>query len=269
MNILRKREDGYHDIESVFQQIDLADTIELSACQTGIELICSHPDVPSDDSNLCYQAARRLQEFTGKTDGVRIELYKHIPVGAGLGGGSSDAAVVLKVLNQQWNLQLAPDVLQTVGRQLGADVPFFLTGKTMFARGIGDILSPVRLASDYKILIVYPGFSVSTHWAYKNYKINLTNSKKTITLADLFLADLDLRDLTQYLKNDFEEVVFERYPQLDSIKSRLYSMGAYYASMSGSGSSVFGLFHPDANFSENLASLFGFGCAVFPAKPII
>jgi len=266
---LRKREDGYHDIESVFQQIDLADIIELTACKTGIEMICSHSDVPADESNLCYKAAHLLQKFTGKTDGVRIELHKHIPVGAGLGGGSSDAAAVLKVLNKQWHLHLGMDVLQALARQLGADVPFFLTGKTMLARGIGDILSPVRIPSDFKILIVFPGFSVSTVWAYKNYKINLTNSKKTITLADLFLADPDLLDLTQYLKNDLEEVVFKRHPQLDSIKSRLYSMGAFYASMSGSGSSVFGLFFPDVGFSGNLPELFGSGSAVFQVKPLI
>jgi 4-diphosphocytidyl-2-C-methyl-D-erythritol kinase len=268
LNILRRREDGYHEIESVFQQIDLCDAIRISPISHGIEIICSHPDVPCDASNICHKAVRLLQAQTGRNEGIRIELNKKIPVGAGLGGGSSDAAAVLKALNQQWDLGLAQDALRSLARQLGADVPFFLSGRTMFAQGIGDILSPVNLMLDFIILIVFPKFSVSTVWAYKNYKINLTNSKKNITLADLFLADLDLLDLTNYLKNDLEQVVFERHPQLNSIKSKLYAMGAFYASMSGSGSSVFGLFFPDISFSEDVEALFGFDCDVFISKPL-
>lgn len=268
LNILKKREDGYHEIESVFQQIDLSDEIILSSRDAGIQIVCNHPDVPCDETNICHKAVRLLWEEMGRKGGVQIEIRKNIPVGAGLGGGSSDAAVVLRELNQQWNIGLDLRSLHTLARRLGADVPFFLSGGTVLAQGVGDIFTPVQLPLDFSILIVFPNFSVSTVWAYKNFKINLTNSKKNIKLADLFLTDLDLSGLSQYFKNDLEKVVFQRHSQLHAIKTRLYSAGAFYASMSGSGSSVYGLFFPGISFPHDLESLFGFEYDYFWSKPL-
>lgn len=243
LNILSKRPDGFHELESVFQQISLADEIDFEIIPKGISVTTDLPSqVPDGEKNICYQAAKLLKDRFNVAQGIRIEIRKNIPVGAGLGGGSSNAAVVLAVLNHLWQLGLSCDELAALGAEIGSDVPFFISGGTMLARGRGEILSECQVPIDYRCALIFPNFSVSTVWAYKNFKINLTNIQKNIKLADVLSVNIKLHDFKKYFKNDLEAVVFQRYSELEQIKNSFYEIGAEYASMSGSGSSVFGLF---------------------------
>ena len=165
LNVLRKRDDGYHEIETIFQQIELADKIEIvkmAGTDSKILIECAHPLVPNNEKNICYHAASSLLNKFGISQNLKITITKKIPVGAGLGGGSSDAAVVLKAINQLCEIGLNPAELQEIARGIGADVPFFFYGGTMLATGIGDILTPVALPLNYQCVLIYPDISIST-----------------------------------------------------------------------------------------------------------
>jgi 4-diphosphocytidyl-2-C-methyl-D-erythritol kinase len=240
LNILDKRPDGYHNIETVFAPINIYDEIEFSECdeiliETNIEWL------PTDEKNICFKAAKTLRDIYAPGKGVRIKLTKKIPVGAGLGGGSSDGATVLKELNSLWNLNLSHSELCSIALSLGSDVPYFLKNGVAYAKGRGELLTYLDLNLSYYIVIVYPNLSVSTKWAYEKYieKENIVESG----YDKLFSAALkDTKLFRDKFKNDFEEIVFKRYAGLISIKNVLYEKGAVYASLSGSGSSLFGLY---------------------------
>ena len=243
LKILSKRDDGYHNIETVFQQIDLCDNIKIMLKQDGrIKIRTTNTHVPQNKNNICYQSVILLQQASGKRTGVEIIIEKNIPVGAGLGGGSSDAAAVLRGLVRLWKLEIAESELLSIAGQIGADVPFFLKGGAALATGIGDELAKLDLPTNYYCLLVYPNIEISSTWAYKNINFSLTNTKKSIKLSHIFSNDLDISKLRGAVCNDFEGVVFQEFPELDNIKKILYRNGAHFACMSGSGSTVFGLF---------------------------
>ncbi len=243
LNIISKRPDGYHNIETIFQQIDLCDTIKLTKISgSKIEIVSENQSIPHDEKNICYRAAANFFYTIGKSYGLLIEIEKKIPVGAGLGGGSSNAASVLNGLKQLFNIQIDDAGLVQLARKLGADVPFFFVGKTAFASGIGDILKQVKLTLPKHCLLIYPNINISTEWAYKNYNFDLTKSKNIIKLSRILHNHFDLFELGKLITNDFEEVVFREHPILREIKELLYGQGAVFASMSGSGSSIYGLF---------------------------
>ncbi|MCX5750294.1 MAG: 4-(cytidine 5'-diphospho)-2-C-methyl-D-erythritol kinase [Candidatus Saganbacteria bacterium] len=230
LKILGTRPDGYHNIDSIFQSISLYDEISITLLDTpGIEIVCSHPDVPCGERNIVYKAIKALPVV--KT-GVRIEIKKQIPVGAGLGGGSSNAAAVLLGLNQLWELGLSILELQKIGAKVGADVPFCLVGGTARVTGIGDIIEKIDPILQGHIVIVKPDFAVSTAWAYENY------------------------DKSKHGKfyNDLEPVVVAKYPQIAQIKQQLTDLGASRAMMSGSGSAVFGVFDREVKAQKALKS---------------
>lgn len=249
--VLGKRPDGYHSIETVFRLIDLYDEIEILQNEEGIHFSTDSPELSNDSSNLCVRAANLLRDLTGTHTGVDITLTKRIPIGAGLGGGSSDAAAVLKGLTRLWSLDITRDELQTVSATLGSDVPFFFTGMTAFATGRGEILDPFDLAMPYTILLVTPAIHVSTGWAYAQLR-PLQGVKRPNLRRVLEDGIGDPRQLQNSLVNDFEAPVFKHHPEVATIKATLLSEGAAYASMSGSGSSVFGLF-VDQAVAKNLA----------------
>ncbi len=197
-----------------------------------------------------------------------IRLYKRIPIAAGLGGGSSDAAAVLRGLSQLWHLDLSISDLHQLARSLGADVPFFLYGGTCIGTGIGDQIQPIDLPFDFQCILVYPNIEISSRWAFSNYNFSLTKTKKSIKLSHLFLNDVAISDLRRIIRNDLEEVVFPRYPLLKQIKRTLYDMGAFFASMSGSGSTIYGLFqnHTDVVEVEKLNFM---PCQIIFAMPMI
>jgi len=198
---------------------------------------------PSGALNLAWRAAEALKkQFTIKK-GCIINIRKVIPVGSGLGGGSSNAATALAALNKMWRLDLDVDRLIAIASTVGSDVPFFVQGKTAIGRNRGETLTPVSIPRKYWGVLVCPDFSVSTSWAYQSLNFSLTNSYKKSKLAD-FLQNLEDEKLWRaWLVNDFEPIVFQKHPILSSIKQDCYNLGAFYAQMSGSGSSVYGLYN--------------------------
>ncbi len=267
LHVKGKREDGYHEIVTVMQAIDLYDELLIEKAD-NLELICTSPDIPSDENNLVYKAAVKLREFTGINEGARISLKKNIPVAAGLGGGSSDAAAALSGLNRLWGLGLTVETLCGLGREIGSDIPFFLGGPTAAGYGRGDELIRLSNETDYWYLLVNPGIMISTAWVYSQVDIsaddircnrppldsenwigplvqpNLELTKEVVHIK-IFLPDglrLDGNNIWLFPYNDLEGVVIRRYPVIKKIKDEMVASGAMCALMSGSGSSVFGVF---------------------------
>ncbi len=266
LQVLAKRNDGFHEIESLIQAIDLCDEITLEKADS-ISLHCSDPSLPSDKNNLAYRAADAMR---GRFNipGVKIDLVKHIPAGAGLGGGSSDAAFVLRGLCRLFDLHPAYDELLEIAASLGSDISFFLTDGQALATGRGEILRPVSLPLDYEVAVLSPSISISTAEIYKLAKINLTKRN----IAHLFNTGIDFSGLVRLavdFRNDLEEVALIKYPDLIHLKQSLLGSGALVSSMTGSGSSFFGLFKQGAGKTGKLDSLSEHGVKVFWCKPIL
>lgn len=238
LNIIRKRPDGYHDLETVFFPTDFY-TDRLIFEPGGKELVfeCRSPwDTGADSDNLCVRAFRLLQRDYGIRGG-QLVLVKGIPIGAGLGGGSADAAFTLKMLTEAFSLPLDNARLKQYAAQLGSDVPFFIDNVPMYATGRGEILTPIALdLSGYRLEIVKPDISVSTREAYAG----ITPRVPDLNVRDI--VRLPVEEWTGKLRNDFEESIFQRHPALAELKTEMYRKGAAYAAMSGSGTAVFGLF---------------------------
>ncbi len=242
--ILGKRPDGYHDLETLFQMVSLYDTVELESRENKIELVCDDPKVPTDESNLMIRAARRLQEAVpGKKGlGCRMVLKKKIPMGAGLGGGSGNAAGVLIGLNRLWDLNLQSDELLEIGAQLGSDIPFFLCAPSALGEGRGERLTPLQPPKKFHVILVFPRVSMSTAEAYQALNFSLTKNAKNINILREFFSQSNIASLGAHLHNDLEPVVIKRLPVIASIKQKLDSLNADGVLLSGSGSAVFGIF---------------------------
>jgi len=244
LHISHKRDDGYHELETLLQMVSLYDAIELTTLPAGIELECDTPGIPKDHTNLVVQAAQLLMDASAckNKPGVRIRLDKNIPSGAGLGGGSGNAAGVLVGLNVLWDLKFPRQKLALLAAKLGADVPFFLTAPTALGTGKGDAVTPVQAVGKFDILLVYPNFSIATPWVYQNLNLKLTNPQNNISILKKFLSESQIGKLGKQLFNDLEPVVIERYPEIQGIKDDLCSLGAKGSLLSGSGSTVFAIF---------------------------
>lgn len=240
LSILAKRADGYHELETVFYPIAISDALEilpaanLTMTQSGIA-------VPGDPAqNLCLKAYHLLKKDFPTLPAVQMHLHKNIPMGAGLGGGSSDGTAALIILNQQFSLGLNDQQLIDYASQLGSDCPFFVYNKACHAKGRGEVLKPITLdLSNYQFLLVHPGVHIATAWAFQQLK---PHSKSESIQA---IIEKPITDWKNSLINDFEAPVFKAEPKLLVIKDQLYQLGAIYASMSGSGSSLFGIFPKD------------------------
>jgi len=228
---------GYHRVETILQSVDLRDRITFIPQGKEAIISSSHPQVPAGERNLCYQAWRLLTPERG----MRIVIEKRIPLGGGLGGGSSNAAVTLWALNHIWKLGKNREELLQLAAQVGADVPFFLLGGTVLCEGKGDILKPLPPLQGVYFLLVNPGFQISTSWAYNSYSFGLTDMDKFSRIKSS-LSQADFVHIPEEFPNDLEEVVAKRYPVIKRIKERLYGSGAQAASLSGSGPTVWGLF---------------------------
>lgn len=237
LHVLRRRSDGFHAIESVLLPIGWFDTVTVRPA-ADLSMTCSDRSLPVDDRNLCRRAARRLAEAAGIPAGAAIHLDKRIPVGAGLGGGSSDAAAALRLLAKCWKLSPSEHDLRRIAQQIGSDVPFFLEGRAAYATGRGGVLEPLEYACPYTLLVVKPPVSIATPDAYGLVE---PSDKPRPDLRTLVRSD-DLDRWSAELTNDFEQPVFARYPQIRAVKERLLEEGAAFASLSGSGSAVFGVF---------------------------
>ena len=251
LKVCHRRSDGYHEIETLMQKIDLVDRVRLEAGGDTIRLACPGSDLPEDEGNLAFRAARLLLAKGGVESGVDIVLEKRIPVAAGLGGGSSDAAAVLSGVNLLFDLGLDQGELLGLGRQLGADVPFFVTGyRAAWATGIGDRLTEAAPLDDGCLLVlVNPGFHVSTRWVYESFA--LTTGDNPYILARDWSGPQQQNGVEKNprqsansleLFNDLEAVTVNKFPEIGDIKCELLATGAEKVLMSGSGPTVFGIF---------------------------
>jgi len=237
LHVTRKRPDGFHDLETIFYPLPVNDALEVIT-HTALQFESSGIPVPGNAAdNLCLKAFELLRSDFPQLPPVSIHLLKNIPIGAGLGGGSADAAFMLQLLNQKFQLGLTEAVLVDYAAQLGSDCPFFIINRPCYATGRGEIMETISLdLSAYSFLLVHPGIHINTGWAFKQ----LTPGTPAYSLRDVIQTPVELwKDV---LTNDFEIPVFQAHPVLGNIKEQMYSSGAVYAAMSGSGSAVFGLF---------------------------
>lgn len=238
LDILRKRKDGYHELKMIMQTVSLYDEIYIENSDT-VSIECNKDDIPLNNKNLAWKAADAFFNYTSINSGCKIKLIKHIPDGAGLGGGSSDAATVLLALNEIYNTNITNEELINIAVKIGADVPFFILKGTCLAEGIGEKLTKIENNTDPYILIHKPSFSISTKWAYENLKLDNKNNYNVDKIVEnLKDKNYNFKDIFNYL----EDVSVSKYPQINDIKNKMKNYGATAALMSGSGSSVFGIF---------------------------
>ncbi|MFZ4056842.1 MAG: 4-(cytidine 5'-diphospho)-2-C-methyl-D-erythritol kinase [Ferruginibacter sp.] len=245
LSVQNKRSDGFHNLATVFYPIPLKDAIELiktpQISGSSIQFSQSGLSIPGDlSSNLCIKAYNLLQNDFPELSSVQLHLHKVIPMGAGLGGGSADAAFTLQLLNKVLQLQLTEEKLADYALQLGSDCPFFLYNMPCLATGRGEILKPLSIdLTGYQFILLHPGINVHTGMAFS--ALNRTENYVSNEILDSIIAQ-PIETWKAQLHNDFEEPVFQMHPNIAQMKQMLYSMGALYASMSGSGSTVFGIF---------------------------
>lgn len=256
LNIIEKRPDGYHNLETIFYPINLQDALEvamqdndskeytLRVCGTSLEI--------DDEDNLVVKAYKLLKKDHPQMLPIDIHMYKHIPAGAGLGGGSSDAAHMIKLLNEKFLLELSAEQMESYAAQLGADCAFFIKNRPVFATGIGNVFEPIELSlKGYHIVLVKPDIFVSTRDAFSQIK----PTRPSVSLKEIVKQPIE--NWKDSMKNDFEESVFLKFPEVAAIKDELYDLGAVYAAMSGSGSSVYGIFkEPIENVEDKFCGCF-------------
>ncbi|MDR3592703.1 MAG: 4-(cytidine 5'-diphospho)-2-C-methyl-D-erythritol kinase [Negativicutes bacterium] len=255
LDILHKRNDGYHEVAMVMQSIALADGVVLSDRDAGISVTTNLAGLDCGPSNLAYRAADLLAAFSGVRRGVHIELDKRIPLAAGLAGGSSDAAAVLAGLNRFWGLGLPLAELERLGATLGSDVPFCLRGGTMLATGRGEVLTPLPALPRVWVVLAKPAVEVSTAWAYQNYRPEAVDAHPDIPGLTACLEKQDLAGVARRLGNVLESVTIPAHPEIAALKQEMIQCGAMACLMSGSGPTVFGLAGDKAQARRIAASL--------------
>ena len=241
LDVLYKRDDGFHELRTIFQTVSLHDNLLLTQTDGLVEVVCDDRRVPEDETNLAFRAAVLLQEAAGASKGARIKIEKRIPVSAGLGGGSSNAAATLIALVKLWQIAVDDRTLLGISANLGSDVPFFLTGGTALGVGRGEEVYSIEQAESHHLLLVNPGFAVSTRDAYQKLS-RLTRSESASNIPFTLLAAKGISGLPLVARNDLEEAVLAAHPEIAEVKRRLLSLGARHAQMSGSGATVFGVF---------------------------
>ena len=243
LQIRNKRSDGFHNIHTIFQELELHDTMVLGLQDSGCGFTSNVSWLHNDASNLCFKAWNRLSEYYN-IGGISIDLIKNIPAGSGLGGGSSNAASVIKGLVELYKLDISQKDLQSIAISLGADVSFFLNGGLQQGDGIGEKLTRLPGLINGIYLLIVPDFEISTDWAYKSYKIFLDEGRDQVNFAGFLNRDIVP---FEFFENDFESIVVPAYPEIGEIKKRLEAYGSRFASLSGSGSTVYGIFDEESN----------------------
>ncbi len=243
LDVIRRKENGYHELSMIMQEISLKDIMKIRETDKNtIEIKCNHPDVPTDSKNIAHKAATLMMGKYNKNIGLIIEIEKNIPIAAGLAGGSTDAAAVLKGLNEIWNLNLNMEQLMEIGLELGADIPFCIMGGTALAEGIGERLRPLKSFKDKHLLLVNPGNSISTAEVYKGLDIDNIKNRPDNKLLIQAIEEDDIKKLAANMKNVLESQTIPKCPIIEKIKEELISQGAIGSLMSGSGATVFGIF---------------------------
>lgn len=239
LDVLEEREDGYHNIDTIMQLIDLKDVIEIECIDQNECIIeCNNQNIPLDHTNLVHKAWEALKKYTGIQQGIKVHIQKNIPVAAGLAGGSSNAAAVIKGLNEILGLNLSKEEMMEIGIGIGADVPYFFMGKTARATGVGNIFEEISPLKTVGVLIVNNGREISSKEVYEDIE---SSEKSKIGKVVSAIENQDLNALRESAYNTMEKVVFEKYPKIHDIKNRLLSLGADVVLMSGSGATVFAI----------------------------
>ncbi len=236
--ITEKRSDGFHNLETIFYQIDNQfDTISISKIDKGIKFNTEGPvQLLNSDENLCVKAVHLLQKYYTSIDGIQIDLFKTVPIGSGLGGGSSNAAAILNGLNEIFKLNITKEELKKIALELGSDVPFFIEGKTSYAEGRGELLEPLDFVLTSKVIsVITPPVKISTKEIFQL----ITPQRKHICLKEAIQKPV--REWKNIIFNDFEEIVFTKFPGIRTLKNKMYELGADYVSLSGSGSSLYAI----------------------------
>ena len=264
LKIFNKRVDGYHNIHTIFQELDFHDIIVLKKRNSGCSFTSNVDWLSNDESNLCVKAWQCLVERFDIA-GVNIELQKNIPPGSGLGGGSSNAACILKGLTQLYNLNISLNDLLKIGSLIGADVPFFIKGGCQIGSGIGDQLVKVDHSIKNIFLLVMPDIHIGTKTTFKKFKKILDCNKEKVNFADFIKKD---KFLFKFFENDFETIIVPAYPEIGKIKKKLLSHGAVFSSLSGTGSTVYGVFDDEAEAisAESLFKVHYKTCIAYPVK---
>lgn len=270
--VLGRRPDGYHDIETLFQTVSLSDTLTVRVDERGggIEVASDDASLPAGEGNLAGRAARALldaEKIAGSAPGIRIHIQKRIPVGAGLGGGSGDAATTLVALNRLLDLRLSAERLESIGASVGSDVPFLIRGGAAIGRGRGEILTRLPSLEPVELLLAKPDVSVSTRWAYENLGETLTRSGALSIVAPR-CGNMRVGDLVASLWNAFEDAVTRRHPEVREIRNAMLAGGASGALMSGTGPTVVGIFTDSAKLRDTESSLGSLSCWFERAVPI-
>jgi 4-diphosphocytidyl-2-C-methyl-D-erythritol kinase len=242
LDVLRRREDGYHELRMIMQTVNIYDTLELAKQESGIRLTCDTGLLPCDDGNIIYRAARLMQETFSLQEGIEIHLTKKIPMAAGMAGGSADAAATLHGMNELFALNLTTEQLCELGVKLGADVPYCVMGGTMLAEGIGEKLTALPSMPECVLVVAKPDFDVSTKYVYENLHANELKDHPDVDGMIAAIKADDLQSVAEHMENVLERVSVQKYPQIAELKQLMCNRGALNALMSGSGPSVFGLF---------------------------
>jgi len=263
LSVLGKRPDGYHEVEMVMQAVGLYDQVMVRLAESGITVRCDSAAIPEGEGNIAYRAAREMLDLSERTSGIAIEIKKNIPVAAGLGGGSSDAAAVLVACNVLLGAGLDRDGLARIGTRLGMDVPFFLFGPTALAKGRGELLTGLPSPSKFWVLLVNPGFETSTAWVYNNLNFGLTKKGDCTNIAGLKVSQI-----AHSLHNDLETVTASAHTVIGVMERSLLDAGALGACMSGSGPTVFGIFESEAACRAAEQELHTNGWRLYPAETL-
>lgn len=242
LDVLRRRENGYHDVKMIMQSVNIYDEITIENIESGIEISSNVDFVPNDESNLMYKAAKLLMDEFNINSGVRMHLQKNIPVEAGMAGGSTDAAAVLKLVNKLFELNLSDDDLMKRGVKIGADVPYCIMGGTALSEGIGEILTKIEGIPQCHVLIGKPPIGVSTKYVYENLHANELKWHPDVDGMVECIKSHDLYGICDKMENVLETVTVKKYPEIENIKQLMKENGALNSIMSGSGPTVFGLF---------------------------
>ncbi|GAA0078846.1 4-(cytidine 5'-diphospho)-2-C-methyl-D-erythritol kinase [Clostridium sp. CTA-5] len=242
LDVIGKREDGYHLLKMIMQNIDLYDIVQIEKIASGITLKCNKSYVPTDERNLAYKAAKLFKDVYNIESGVHINLEKNIPVSAGLAGGSTDAAAVLKIMNKLFNINASENELMELGLKLGADVPYCITGGTALCEGIGEKVTKIKPFKDKILILVKPPFGVSTKEVYKAFDLSKVIFHPKTEELILNMGNNNLNFVANNMKNLLENVTLGRHRVISTIKDEIKECGAIGSMMSGSGPTVFGFF---------------------------
>ncbi len=258
LDVIGKRSDGYHDLLMLMERVNLSDEIEIQIVERGINVTSDHEALPTGEGNIVYKAAKEILAYSSRNVGANIHIKKRIPISAGMGGGSSNAATVIKGINEILKLRLPREKLMFIGAKLGADVPFFLFEGPAIASGIGDQLVKVKKIPKMSFVVVNPGIPVSTEWVYKNLKLKGQDEPEVKDGMMNKSCDLPChfntkRDVLKVMNNDLEKVTIKEFPVIQDIKKMLLNLGALASQMTGSGPTVFAIF-PDKAVAEKAVS---------------